>query len=338
PADKLESIFERFQQVDASDSRQKGGSGLGLAICRSIVQQHGGRIWVESTPGEGSTFSFTLPVWQEAGPRLEARTGQPLVLLCDDDPSVLAVVGTMLEQHGYDVLKAASGREAVERAVAARPAVILLDLLMPGMSGYEAMAILKEKPETRNIPIIILSGVQPQEQDLFPEGVAGWVSKPFDPGSLFRALGQALGGQSQIARVLVVEDDLDLAKVLLAMFQRHEVETFHARTGREAVQLCARLNPNLLVLDLVLPDRDGFAVVDWLRQQDQLRHTPLVVYSAKDLADGERRRLQLDHTKFLTKGRITPEEFEQHVMALLTLIVPRAAGSPYVQAHVQAGH
>ncbi|MBI3795915.1 MAG: CHASE3 domain-containing protein [Deltaproteobacteria bacterium] len=168
PADKRESIFERFQQVDASDSRQKGGTGLGLAICRSIVQQHGGRIWVESTVGQGSTFYFTLPARREAEESMSALPGPPLVLVCDDDPSVLEVVGAMLEQHGYQVLKAASGQEAIERALVTRPAAILLDLLMPGMSGWETMAVLKERPETSNIPLIILSGVQRQNGNLLP--------------------------------------------------------------------------------------------------------------------------------------------------------------------------
>jgi hypothetical protein len=324
PADKLERIFERFQQVDASDSRKKGGTGLGLAICRSIVQQHGGRIWAESVLGEGSTFFFTLPTLPEvahdvAPTEVEKR---PVVLVCDDDPAILEVVRAMLDQHGYQAITVTSGAEAVRQASAQRPAAILLDLVMPGMNGCETLMTLKENPETKDIPVIILSGLQPKEDAAFSANIVEWVHKPFDEGSLFLALKRALNGQTNPARVLVVEDDLDLAGVLVAMFERHGIETFHARTGREALQLSQRTLPDLLVLDLMLPDGDGFSVVDWLRLHDQLRQVPLVVYTAKDLDDAERQRLKLGQTQFFTKGRITPEDFEQRVIEWLNRLIP----------------
>lgn len=167
PAQKLESIFERFGQVDASDSRQKGGTGLGLAICRSILQHHGGHIWAESTLGEGSTFFFTLPILSEEGVGTDTEKFSPsphhpiapschppLVLQCDDDPSVRAVLQTMLERQGYRVMTVASGQEAVEQATANHPDAIILNLMMPGMDGWETLAILKQQPHTQNIPII----------------------------------------------------------------------------------------------------------------------------------------------------------------------------------------
>jgi CheY-like chemotaxis protein len=248
------------------------------------------------------------------------------------------VVGTMLEQQGYRVLKVASGQKAIEQAVAQRPAVILLDLLMPQMNGWETMAVLKQRPETRDTPIVIFSILPPQEKKPSSPDFVDWIQKSSGEAALFRALKRALEQRAKGEQVLVVEDDQDLAKVLLSMFQRHGIETACARTGREAIQLCTRLSPDLLVLDLILPDGDGFTVVDWLRQQDQLRHVPLVIYSAKDLDDAERQRLQLGHTDFLTKGRITPEEFEQHVMALLMHIVPRAGEDPHDQGQTQVVH
>jgi PAS domain S-box-containing protein len=324
PADKLDSIFERFQQVDASDSRKRGGTGLGLAICRSIVQQHGGRIWAESGPGEGSTFFFTLPtlpeVEQDVAPtEMEKR---PVVLVCDDDPAILEVVRTMLDQHGYQPLTVNSGSEAVRQALARRPAAILLDLVMPGMNGCETLMTLKERPETKSIPVIILSGLQPPAKEGLPSGATDWLHKPFDEGSLFLTLKHALDEHARGTRVLVVEDDPDLAGVLRAMFERHGIETFHAKTGREALQFSQRTLPDLLVLDLGLPDGDGFSVVDWLRLHDQLRQVPLVVYTAKDLDEAERQRLKLGQTQFFTKGRITPEDFEQRVIGWLNRLIP----------------
>ena len=325
PADKLERIFERFEQVDASDAREKGGTGLGLAISRSIVQQHGGRIWAESVLGQGSDFCFSLPLAQ---PAPQPEPGPPVsvparhtVLVCDDDPSVRAVIAELLRQRGYNVAMAASGREALEKAAAARPEAILLDLIMPEMSGWDVMAALKIKGETHDIPIVICSVLSPSEVAMPAEGVAGWVRKPLEEGLLFQALDRAFQGHLRLPQVLLVEDDRDLSRVIIATFERHGIKIFHGGTGREAIDLIQRLPLDLIVLDVNLPEVDGFAVVDWLRQQDRLRETPLVVYTVQDLPASDRARLDLGHTEFLTKGRVSPEDFERRVVGLLGRIV-----------------
>ncbi|MDJ0705265.1 MAG: response regulator [Leptolyngbyaceae cyanobacterium MO_188.B28] len=320
PPDKLETIFGRFQQVDASDSRKKGGTGLGLAICRSIVQHHEGKIWAASTLGQGSVFCFTLPVLpiEEEAPAVEAIG--PLVLVCDDDPSVRTVVQEMLARQHYRALTAASGQDAVNQAIAHNPHVILLNLMMPGMSGWETLAVLKEHPETKNIPVIILSGLMPDDRESPPTGISDWIVKPPDE-RLFQVLERVLLRRRQEAKVLIVENDLDLAQVLMSLFERHGIETYHAQKGREAIQLSQRILPDLLVLDLNIPDGDGFAVVDWLRQHNRLCRTPLVVYTAKDLNNSDRERLRLGQTLFLTKSRITCEEFEQQVINLLSRVI-----------------
>lgn len=325
PEDKLETIFGRFQQVNASDSRDKGGTGLGLAICRSIVQQHEGSIWVESKLGEGSTFCFTLPVLSKSREVEEIinppSLALPLVLLCDDDTSMHGVIKVVLESRGYQVVTVASGKEAIAQAVLLQPSVILLDLLMPCMNGWETMAILKEQPNTKNIPIIIFSAwASEAEKSSHPE-VANWLSKPPTMETLFETIHQSLKQRNQAARVLVVEDDLDLGRVLTTMFERHGIEAYHATSGREAIQMSQHVLPDLLLLDLVLPEGDGYAVVEWLRLHDCLHEVPLVVYSAEELTKADRDRLALGPTEFFTKGRITPEHFEQRVIALLNRIV-----------------
>ncbi|NET50112.1 MAG: response regulator [Merismopedia sp. SIO2A8] len=321
PADMIETIFGRFQQVDASDSRKKGGTGLGLAICRTIVQHHGGRIWAESALGMGSSFFFTLPVLPEEKTLPRANPCDPLVLVCDDDPSVCTVVKLMLEQQNFRAITVTSGNQALELAVQQQPDVILLNLLMPGMHGWDTLAALKEQAHTSKIPVIILSGLLPDaRKEQHPE-VSDWIVKPPDERLLFQALARALASKNHTIKVLIVEDDLDLAQVLMTGFRRYGIETHHAQTGREAIDCSQRIIPDLLVLDLVVPECDGFAIVDWLRQHNRLCQVPLVVYTAHDLDESDRERLKLGQTLFLTKGRITPEEFEQRVINLLNRII-----------------
>ncbi len=317
PADKLEAVFGRFQQVDASDSRQKGGSGLGLAICRSIVTQHSGRIWAERNPVRGSTFRVFLPyvpVPSGGVPALEP-IDQGTILLADSNDLTRPILVEKLARHGYRVKEATTLEETV---AAARDGVeaILVDTSLDGMNGWEVLRLLRTPDGERHIPVVLLSVANQNPAEL-PAEAEGFVTKPVQEDALLNELARVLCGPGETARVLVIEDDLDLANVIKEVFSRDSVHVTIAQTRQAAVDACFSIQPHLLVLDIGLPDGDGFNLVDWLRQQSGMANLPIVVYSGRELGPEERRQLTLGPTHFLTKARVQPQQLEALVLTML---------------------
>ncbi len=332
PADKLESIFGRFQQVDASDSRLKGGSGLGLAICRTIVHQHSGRIWAERNSVRGSTFRVFLPYQQvpSAFPGGAEPEAQGTVVLADANGVTRPMMAQQLSRHGYRVVETAS----VEQTIAAAEGVvqaILLDTSLDGMNGWEILPLLRRKDPDSHVPIVLLS-VAEEENDDLPADTQGLVTKPVEEEALLAELARVLCGPGERARILVVEDDIDLAHVIQQIFARDTIEVHLAHTRQQALDACIGFQPHLMVLDIGLPDGDGFNVVDWLRQHETLSRLPLVVYSGRELAPPERRQLVLGPTHFLTKTRVQPQQLEALVLTLLRNSRQMEEASPTVSA------
>ena len=328
PADKLDSIFDRFQQVEPSDSRQKGGTGLGLAICRSIVQQHGGSIWAQRNIGVGTTLYVMLPRTTRASdlpsvsmpaalPASFTHRGEGAILVCDDDAGIRTVVSEHLTRQGYSVIEAVSGDEALVLAAEHHVEAILLDLYMPGLSGWETLQRLRNQPATANIPVVVLSVLSSTLRPQLTGDAQGWVQKPFNENLLFAELGRVLHQGEGPAYVLLVEDDEDLASVLTASFEDAAVHIDHASTRQQAIRHCINRRPDLLILDLTLPDGDGFSLVEWLRQQPALRTLPLVVYSGREVSDIEMAKLRLGPTEFLTKAKVQPQEVEELVLSMV---------------------
>ena len=344
PPDKLEAIFDRFQQVEASDARQKGGTGLGLAICKTIVQQHNGAIWAESNTqqkrGPGSSVIVAFPRQTRKQPRnAELPRSRPAIslgtiLVCDDDPLIRDTVATQLKKHGYRVLEAESGEAALTLASTNTIQAVLLDLRMPGLSGWETLQRLKESTETAHIPVVVLSVLSPAAGKTKDQGLPlipqGWVQKPFQEDRLLAELTRVLNIGHASSHVLLVEDDADLAAVIAAGFEEADVRIDHAHTRQSAMEQCQIDRPALIILDLTLPD--GFTLVEWLRQQPDLVSLPLVVYSGRDLAESERSRLRLGPTDFLTKAKVQPSEVEELVLNIVQHLHPEASSKSRVAA------
>jgi PAS domain S-box-containing protein len=328
PAEKLESIFERFEQVDSSDSRQKGGTGLGLAISKGIVERHGGTIWAESTLGEGATVRFTLPRLPEKEQGYVGVAGAvdaPLVLVCDDDLTLVDTFTTMLARHGYRAVGVTSGEEALERVLADRPAAVIVDLLMPQTSGGAVVESLKASERTRHIPVVVISGLVPAADPDLAATAEDWLVKPVSEELLVQAVAHAVEGRRRDSRVLVVEDDEVLAGVVVSLLSSHGLDVAHAVTVAEAVELASRSEPDVVVLDLRLPDGDGAELVNRLRADGVLSGAAVVVYSAADLTQERRAELGVDATDVLTKGRTGPEELEDRVLRLVDAVTGRSA-------------
>ncbi len=320
PADKLETIFGRFQQVDASDSRQKGGSGLGLAICRTIVLQHSGRIWAERNPLRGSTFRVFLP-FEPASlsiPRSpsDSEPAHGVVVLADGNAESRPKIAAQLARHGYSVVQAATVEQTLSAARQDAQA-ILLDSSLDGMNGWEILPMLRRMDSAATTPVVLLSMEDPNLRGEMPGDTSGQVSKPLREEELLDELARVLCGDGEKARILIVEDDRDLAHVIGEIFARDNISVQTAYSLKETIQACDSFRPHLMVLDIGLPDGDGFNVVDYLRHRSDLAAMPLVVYSGRELSREERGNLTLGPTYFLAKTRVQPQQLEALVLTML---------------------
>jgi signal transduction histidine kinase/CheY-like chemotaxis protein/HAMP domain-containing protein len=325
-SEQLEKLFQAFSQADISTTRQYGGTGLGLAITRYFCQMMGGDITVESMVGQGSTFTIRLPaevIAPKAAPTLRAEAatasvlpaGVPTVLVIDDDPTVHDLMQRFLSKEGVHMQAAASGAEGLRLAKALRPTAITLDVLMPGMDGWSVLTGLKGDPELADIPVIMLTIVDDKHLG-YTLGAADYLTKPIDWERLAILL-QKYRCASPPCPVLVVEDDATMRDMLRRMLEQEGWAVAEAEHGRMALERMAANRPDLILLDLMMPEMDGFAFLEALRQHDAWRSIPVVVLTAKDLTLDDHQRLNGYVERILQKGAYSREELLREVRKLV---------------------
>jgi CheY-like chemotaxis protein len=328
---QIGKLFQAFAQADASTASKYGGTGLGLAISRRFCQMMGGDVTVESTPGVGSTFTVRLPL---ADPDVAAErvswppgrgTAAGTILVVDDDPAVRNLLGRFLSREGFQVDTAPDGATGLRLARERRPNVITLDVLMPDMDGWAVLSALKGDPELAAIPVVMLSVVD-DKPTAFALGVAEYLTKPIDRDGLAAVL-QRYTPRGSTRSVLVVEDDAAVRTLLRRELKREGWAVAEAANGRIALEQLDGRKPDLVLLDLMMPEMDGFEFVEALRAQDGGSRIPVVVITAKDLTEEDRRRLNGGVERVVEKRGRGPEALLAEVRGVVAERLAAEKGS-----------
>jgi CheY-like chemotaxis protein len=320
--EQLDRLFQAFSQSDASTAKRFGGSGLGLAITKHFCTMLGGDVTVESTPGTGSTFIMRLPN-QRVAPTaaalpalVPAADGRATVLVVDDDPTVLSLLARTLEKEGYRVILSRNGIEALALAREHRPQAITLDVLMPQMDGWRTLKELKNDSELRDIPVIMVTILNERGMAI-PLGAADFMTKPVDRQRLTALLREHCADRSS-ASILVVEDDLPTLEALCRSLATMGYMAHAAVNGRSGLDwLANHPTPSLILLDLMMPEMDGFEFLRELRQRPAFADVPVIVVTAKELTPQDIRVLSGQTERIIAKDQAYLTELAAAVRARL---------------------
>jgi PAS domain S-box-containing protein len=304
PREEQSAIFDAFRQVGATTRGIKEGTGLGLAITKRLVEEHGGHIWVESEPGQGARLSFTVPAGRAfesplgaEGPEAEGLPAgllheHPLVLVVDDEAPQRELLASWLEPEGYRVATAASSSEALAKAAELSPDAITLNMLMPGKSGWDTLYQLKKTPVTANIPVIVVTVVDEPKIGL-ALGASEYLVKPVDKAVLLETIRRFIGpGSDGPAKILVVDDEAGARDLLQETLEADGYIPVLTGSASEALQVLESVAVNAILLDLMMPEMDGFQMLLRLQEHPALRNIPVLVLTAKELTEEETEMLR----------------------------------------------
>ncbi|MFC1665704.1 response regulator, partial [Pseudomonadota bacterium] len=318
--DQIRKLFQPFSQADASTTREYGGTGLGLAISQHYCNMLGGDISVQSESGEGTTFVVTLPANAKSIELKNNSANQPdledaertahsdafRVLVVDDDPAVRDLVARHLGRDGYWVETAANGHQAIIKAKDFNPDVITLDVLMPHMDGWAVLTKLKQEPDLERIPVIVLTITEDKKLG-FSLGASEFLTKPVNHNDLRLAVSRHLSG-SQPGNLLIVEDDAATREVVRRALEKEGWRTYEAANGRLGIEIMDEARPQVIILDLMMPEMDGFEFLSELKQNKKWQEIPVIVVTAKNLTTDDQTRLKGNVEDILQKGEQSTQE------------------------------
>jgi len=305
-----ERIFHEFQQVDSGVGRSQPGTGLGLTLTRRFARLHGGDVSLQSEPGKGSVFTIRLPTQAhgEEAPAPSAVTrpldaSRPLVLVVEDDPAAAELLTRQLDRAGFGTEVARSGADAIAKAIARKPAAITLDILLPDLDGWEVLTRLKREAATSEIPVVVVSVVDNPELGI-ALGALDYFVKPVPANDLINRLNRFkfVRKAGEKPRVLVVDDEPANREWLKRILEPAGFAVIQARGGKEAIELAKSRKPDLVLLDLMMPDVTGFDVVEALRADAGTKSTPIMVLTAKHLTEADIRQLNGHVSTILKRG------------------------------------
>jgi CheY-like chemotaxis protein len=335
-ADKLGILFDEFVQADDSTTRNFGGTGLGLAITQRFCQMLRGDITVESQPGIGSTFTIRLPaqfnvpadtekrdeseeiiesVQVQASESLSKFQSSLTVLVIDDDVDMLDMMQRFLQKEGFQVTTASSGVEGLRLARELHPAAITLDVLMPHIDGWKVLKTLKSEPETKDIPVVMITLLQDKSMGL-SLGALEFMTKPINRHRLVQILKRYCPGPSA-QPILVVDDDPNIRGLLSRLLDQEGWRVLEAADGKEALDQVDREIPGLIFLDLMMPVMDGFTFIKELRRKANWRKIPIIVITSKDVTHEEMKLLEENVVTILQKGAYTRQELLEQVSSTI---------------------
>ena len=289
PADQAK-LFQEFTQLQAPQPAGQPGTGLGLALVKRLTELHGGRVWLESEVGKGSRFIVRLPI--AAGSEVAGEGSGPIVMIVEDDPATQRLFRHYLSDAGYRTAAITDGPEVVAGVKTVRPAVICLDIRLPGMEDWEVLRRLKEDPATAPIPIVAITMLD-DAQTAFTLGAAQFLVKPVSRDVLLDAVSKAVRTHAEATpTVLVVDDDPSVLASIPPILTQAGYRTVTASGGTDGIAVARQHLPHLIVLDLLMPEVSGFDVLAALRSDIRTRGIPVLVLTAKDLTREERAFLE----------------------------------------------
>ncbi len=328
----LSRLFHAFQQ--GKNSRGvKEGTGLGLVITKRLIELHGGQIWVDSEWGKGSAFRFRIPmvvageVVESADQLLRIVNEQPvamtagekpLVLVIEDNPQASQLIQMYLQEAGYRTELAKDGAEGIEMAKRLKPHIITLDMIMPMKDGWQVIKEIKRHPICKNIPIIIIS-ITDEKKLGFSMGAVDYFVKPVNREELINALKKIpFRGldHKQHPKVLIIDDDRTASELIQIMLEAEGYEVITTMNGKDGVRLASSEEPDLIILDLIMPDISGFNVAYQLKQQPKTRNTPIIILTSMEVDDDTREQMQGFISTIMSKSRFTKKDLLREINSI----------------------